>query len=372
MLPRTRYERTLLDDQWAYVRQTGQKQKPPYNLMCEVWNLRWLVEYADVKPANQFPNVKSWVSDFYAQAGDSRLETKATNLAYTRMVSQLGDASSLGATLTAERRETWGMVVTIIERALRAARNIRKLNFAAAARDLGLPYHERTVVRRHPIRLPNGKTRVYRIRRKQFRWHDGRWYAKELGSGWLMFSYGVRPLCQDIYNGIDLLQREFPYYRARGGAKLDTRKFKVLQRNWTKIFSAEISVSQSVSVRVRNPNLWIANRLGLVNPAQWALEGIPFSFVVDWFSNLSSVVGSFTDFVGLEVNNPCINRRMTWVEENAYTGDSANYARWRKRRDDYQRSLGIKMPVLTFAYERFQWQRGLNAISLLLQFMKGK
>lgn len=294
-----------------------------------------------------------------------------SNLAYERMVGQLGDASQLGATVTAEGRKTWHMVVSVVSRCLRAARSVRKLQFGAAARDLGLPYHERDVVIRRRVRLPNGKYRTFKIRRKEFQWHEGKWYAAEIGSGWLMYSYGVKPLMQDIYNGLDFLQRPFPYTRVQGGAKgyftvPDRHNRPGIQTNWI----SEYSVKQSVDVRVANSNLWLCNRLGLVNPLQWAWEAVPFSFVVDWFSNVGEVINSASDFAGLEISEPCTNIRWHLIENVSNRWSSNDYVSYKLHRIERSRSLSLTLPKLRFAYERFQWQRGANAISLLLQVMR--
>lgn len=94
------------------------------------------------------------------------------------------------------------------------------------------------------------------------------------------------------------------------------------------------------------------------------------SFVVDWFSNLSAVVSSFTDFVGLKVEKPCVNY-YCYADEYFWTNNPwdppVDQPRASRRLSRYtRRTLGLVLPKLTFSYERFQWQRGLNAISLLV------
>lgn len=372
MLPKATYSKELIRTGDAYRHISGERQRPPYDLYCAMLNWSGRVHSHRESPnrARATAPTASWAG--YQQTPGS-FQEKLGNEAYKRLVDKLGDASSLGATLTAERRETWGMVVNIVSRALSAARNIRKLNFGAAARDLGLPYHERVVVKRRRVKQPNGKVRTFKIPRKQFRWHQGRWYAKELGSGWLMYSYGIGPLMSDIYNCIDLLQREFPDNRFRGASKGET----VVYDRWNRpgIFTSYMSkmaVSCSADVRVSNPNLWLANRLGLVNPAQWVLEAIPMSFVVDWFSNLSDVVMSMTDFVGLEVRKACTNSQRTVTQTTINYWSPDDFTDFVASGTVSQRSLSLPVPKLRFAYERFQWQRGANAISLLLQFLKAK
>lgn len=372
MNPKTNYAYYLVNLPNEVIYLSGEKQARPYTLYCKLRNWRSRQLRFDAVGRVQ-PSLEGWT--FMSKSGQvsGSMITGVNNSAYKRMVDELGDASSLGATLTAERRETWGLVVNVITRALMAARQVRRLDLGSAARTLGLPYFERTVVKRRRITLPNGRKRFYRIKQKQFRWREGRWYAKELGSGWLMYSYGVKPLMQDIYNGMDLLQREFPYYRIRGGAKGTS----VVYDKWNQpgtftAWYAEYACRQSVEVAVSNPNLWLCNRLGLINPIQWLNEAIPLSFVADWFSNLSDVISSMTDFVGLETRNPCVNWQQTVTERVSNHWSDHDWVESERICVEQGRNLDLILPKLRFAYERFQWQRGANAISLLLQLLRAK
>lgn len=55
----------------------------------------------------------------------------------------------------------------------------------------------------------------------------------------------------------------------------------------------------SCNVSVTNPNLWVGEKLGLVNPAGVAWDRIPWSFLVNMVSNMGQVLGSLSDFAGL-------------------------------------------------------------------------
>lgn len=378
--PVTKVTRTDYSNPAIYVTATYEVQKPPYNLDL-TFDRRFHVRTKNNGPSGNLDANLSPTREGANGLVPGDILGQANNKSYARMVGKLGDASQLGATLTAERRETWGTLVLILERILRAARNVRKLNLSAAARDLGLPYHERTVVRRHRVSTVTSKgrkTRIIRTKKTYFDWGTGRERLKTVANGWLMWSYGVKPLMEDSYNCIDVLQRPFPWSRISGSATIQSSRQSTLgppsyfptRESW----SWKVSVRQSLEVSVDNPNLWLANRLGLVNPAQWILEGIPFSFVVDWFSNLSNVVMSLTDFVGLQTRAPLYNSSCELVEtfwtHNKYdsppVSDKARYSRYTSR------ARITVLPKLIFAYERFQWQRGANAISLLLGILPRK
>lgn len=176
------------------------------------------------------------------------------------------------------------MVTGTVIRLARAARAVRRLDLAEAAKQLGVPLQER-------VRVQRRKGHSRRIR--EFKWPSSKyWRSKTVANGWLFYSYGVKPLMQDVYNGMDVLQRPFPYHVARASGRMKDAVRHVLPfpPYGADIRSYRTAIRLRAWVQVKNPNLWLANQLGLVNPASWLLEAIPLSFVVDWFSNLSQVV----------------------------------------------------------------------------------
>lgn len=293
-----------------------------------------------------------------------RDEQAAINAARSKFVSMLGDSSSFGATGTAERQSTWGTVVSSITNALLAAKAVSRGQLGKAADILG--FHPPTVTKVRKV----GKRKRKTVRTENH-WvmPDGRHVAQSAGNKWLWYSYGVKPLVSDIYNGMDILTREAPWKRvmATGFSSSKTGPTGSYQT----VVSSKTSVRISADIRVANPNLWLANQLGLLNPVQWINEAIPFSFVIDWFSNLSQIIMQMTDFVGLEIARPITASKcyahMTQVISDFEFGLASN-----SNMTVFERTLAIPTAKLRFAYERFQWQRGANAISLLVQFLPKK
>jgi hypothetical protein len=135
----------------------------------------------------------------------------------------------------------------------------------------------------------------------------------------LEYHFGWSPLIGDIYTAIDILQNPIKDHHVRATAK-DT-----LPTTYASPYSAGTNPAASggnataweyyrrwdmqkafhmgCEVGVTNPNLHLANQMGLVNPAVFLVERIPFSFVADWFFNVNSVLSSFTDFYGLTLKN---------------------------------------------------------------------
>lgn len=141
----------------------------------------------------------------------------------------------------------------------------------------------------------------------------------------------------------------------------------------------EVSCVCQAEIKVTNPNLYLANRLGLTNPASVVWELIPFSFVVDWFVNVSDFLNQFSEFHGVALVNPfnsiktttfCSGSRNQWYPVPGVTLYSAFQVQ--SRRVTFKRQLGIPAVTLKIrAPKPLSVTRGITAISLLLQRLKG-
>lgn len=298
----------------------------------------------------------------------------ATNMARARLVAKLGDTSSFGATMTAERRETFGMLLSGVGTVLRSAKALKRGDVVRAAQLMGVaPPTVRVITNRYmrdSKKSIRRRGRRVRTSREVLVLPNGRQVAHNVAGKWLWWSYGVQPLASDIYNACDVLQRPIPYERIKGFGIGEQSELSSYSIGANVIYTRDYcrtKVSMSVNVRVKNPNLFLANQLGLTNPLQWINEAIMFSFVIDWFSNLSQVISQMTDFVGLETSDPVTS---SWSKQTNVVTNSIPAYVLTSSREDFSRQLLIPTAKLRFAYERFQWQRGANAISLLVGFLK--
>lgn len=142
--------------------------------------------------------------------------------------------------------------------------------------------------------------------------------AKSPAGIWLETHFGWAPLIEDIANSMELLEADFKprhlYATARG-------KFPTVQYRrddpttadggnghdwnlWNITHDREVRCRMGADVRISNPNLLLANRMGFINPYAVVNELVPFSFVADWFSNWSQWLGAYSEFYGLELANP--------------------------------------------------------------------
>lgn len=277
----------------------------------------------------------------------------ARNKAYSRFKDKVvGDSSALGV-LGAERREAYGMIAKRATGLYRAYRDLRRGNFKKALNHLGVDPK-----RKHRSKLKSG--------------------AHEASALWLEYWFGWKPTVDELYGLVDTMTKDPPSRRFSGSATVDL--------NLTDSFSSTLLIKASGRYRVRtgatvvlsNPDLFLLNSLGLVNPATIAWELIPFSFVADWFFKFGDVIDSMSDFVGLDFINPYksyklenVVRRATYNAPPFYFDivetESPGYGMFRDQ--------GITSPTVAKPQwlDTFKSQtRAATAVSLLTQALTSK
>lgn len=128
---------------------------------------------------------------------------------------------------------------------------------------------------------------------------------------WLEYWFAIAPLIGDVKSAVETLYSDPPTQRVQASAtgnlpfkSFTTRTVGGKTFNDTEDSgSVQVRVKHFGGVRVTNPNLFLAQQLGLVNPAAVAWELVPFSFIVDWFVDVGTFLESWTDFVGLAFEN---------------------------------------------------------------------
>lgn len=122
----------------------------------------------------------------------------------------------------------------------------------------------------------------------------------------LEYIFGWVPLYEDIKNALGVLITAQPsgFLTGRGRDFFDTIT-TTTTGNVTRVTHREMLVRCSISanVEVDNPNKWMLNRLGLLNPAPALWDIIPWSFVVGMFVNVNTILKSYSDTMGLNVKD---------------------------------------------------------------------
>lgn len=316
-------------------------QKKPYNLRLSFVSGQAFIEQTNVQEGYDCyidPEVLSHVDSAVASSGMVK--------AYGKFMTQVKETANLVVNL-AEYRQSAGMMISRASQLLRFARAMNRLDFYTAAQQLKLDPK------------PTSK-------RLKDRWHKDR----SIANCWLEVHFGWVPLMGDINSSIGILTEDFPNKNVKVRGRGDPQQIDgVPFGGFMKMsYRSEGGVQYAGTVRVTNPNLFQASQLGLTNPLIVAWELIPFSFVVDWFANVSQVLGQFDDMFGITLDNAATttasrNSRTVWSLPPTTPGFRAVGTG-----GGCVRSMGISLPGFhLYPIKGPSLTRAATAISLLVQ-----
>ena len=263
---------------------------------------------------------------------------KARNQAWSNLVTSVRTGpASLGVTFA-----QWGQAMDMIgSRAAQMYQSYRQLkrgNFRGFLRTLGV-----------------GAKRKHKNLIKSL--------VDQASSLWLEYSYGWKPLVQDMYNAANALSQPVPGGRCVGQGK-GTNKNTALSCQYDTVGRCRMGAW----IYVSNPNLYLLQQLGVANPAVVAWDLIPFSFVADWVFDIDTFLGAWTDLLGCTVTRAYTSYSTkstllcAWDSSHSLTGYG-----WAVKRHT---GLDFPMPNTSFRANIGQsWQRAANAVSLLGQIL---
>jgi hypothetical protein len=293
-------------------------------------------------------NYKTYVDS--PGGGDSQANSWAYAKAYERFKQAVkGDTSEMAVNL-AERKQAIEMIAKRGAQLLKFTQAVRRFRWADAEDALGVPRDD-----------PN-------VRRKLKR------RAKSFGKNWLEYHFGWSPLIGDIGNSLDLLCRGLPAYRVRASASA-RRTWESRDGTGTSTVARKHDVTAKyilgADVQVSNPNILLLNQMGFVNPLTVAWELVPFSFVVDWFVNVSDVLGSFTEFWGLSLQRPFYTINSSYLRYNDYILHPRRERWWSQNVYVERYPATPPGPALKLrAPWRLSTTRALTSVSLLVQHLR--
>lgn len=304
------------------------------------------------KVGSDAPNINAgyYAQDAAGPAPWAGYSADVHNRCYAKYIEQArGVSSQLGAT-AAEWSQSERMIAQRAGQMTKAFRALRR----------GLPFEffkELGMLHRMPRRLP---------RRSD---------PKKAGDLWLEWHFGWVPLVGDIHDSVQVLQKPIPDLikvkaRARSGPLFWDTSSQTATRIRTNYLYGEYREQIGARVRVSNPNMLLANSLGLVNPVGVLWEVVPFSFVVDWFIPVAQFIDAWTDTLGLEIAEPytTISREFRSYQKSIRKPSGPVEYEYEGKGWRYVRSVAIQGPSLTFRpWKAPSMTRAATAISLLLQ-----
>lgn len=180
-------------------------------------------------------------------------------------------------------------------------------------------------------------------------------------SAFLGAEFGWVPLIQDIQNALGALSRNpaWPLWVQATVKTSDITSSKIIEdpqtkQVWYRTFYPEYRVCVGGRCIVTSENVWLANRLGLLNLPGVAWDLVPWSFVFNMFNNMSQMVNSLTDFCGVTIDMSSTTKsvRTRVLHKRIYEGTYPGYWGYAKAHIDYvrkARTLGLPSP-------KFMWK----------------
>jgi hypothetical protein len=250
-----------------------------------------------------------------------------------------------------EYRQSLAMIAKRGSSLYRAFKHVKRFDFPSASKELKLSF------------VPKGASK-----------------RKAVADNWLEYHFGWSPLLSDVHDAAKVMSNPFKEVSARGTAQSE-EKFdsgesgSFYSYNIKDGYKRRYYCVQGCRMSVTNPNLHLADQMGLINPLSLAWEVVPFSFVVDWFASVGSFLGALTDFAGCSLQQGYTTRTCkgsrVWVKTTnpPPAGPYPGYSVMAKSYGLYTtRSIGITTPILAIKpIKLFSPSRALTSWALLVQ-----
>lgn len=187
--------------------------------------------------------------------------------------------------------------------------------------------------------------------------------------GWQPLIADIKAACNTVIQSADKLE----FVRASGRAEYEWEVLKE-RPGWYKeraYYHGTVRCVAACGVRITNPNLWLAERAGLINPLAVAWDVVPFSFLINMVTNVGALVNSISDFAGITFDQPSVtftstgNRSYSREEFYPLIGSEGQHDQlvWKVRElrpPHPQRKLVFRPP-------KVDWGTAAMAASLMVQ-----
>lgn len=331
-LPTTAFTRSVTTPK-EYVRVSGTRQKRPFNLILPYESKSSRARLFNY-PTN--PNYTLADNVFTAENGQPSLEVnQAKSLAYEKLKGAISDRASMGENL-GQLGSSARLIADKAAVIRDAIKRLRRFDVSAFAQ-----WMDRGFVKRNSR------------------------FAAQLT---LEINFAIAPSINDIFSCVEILQNPIKSTMVRGRATVPYQRRYTSNGSGTidlATWSGKASAEYGALIAISNPNLFLANAMGVINPVQTAWQLLPGSFLVDWLIPVEQFLGAATDMLGLRVEQSY----STWFVRGTYYEHWSPYG-WNGSCDWHwiNRTPGISLPSLALRPLKVpSLKRAANAVSLAIQ-----
>lgn len=158
--------------------------------------------------------------------------------------------------------------------------------------------------------------------------------SKRLSSGYLEIMFGILPLLSSTHTAVEAYGKGMLTRGSKVSAVSGQKRIN-FSSGWHPLDNVGRA---SFSEVIRNQNVATLNSYGLINPLLMAWQRVPYSFVIDWFIPIGSILGSLTAEAGLE-------DVMQTYTDVTYTSQHNKFG-WNWREAEYNRVVPGLLPVI--------------------------
>lgn len=294
-------------------------------------------------PYNQPACYNNWDIIIKTDAPWARMESKL----HSKLQDILGERAEIGTTL-AEYSSAVQMVSSAVTRLSSAALAIKKgqfRKFLGALNAKPLPQH------RHWVRSS----------------------PKIASKLWIEYWFGWSPTINDIQTAGRILDSDppvgsLPFLLSTGCEWAASAKPSSFSPGYAIV--AKSFVKAGGNYQLVNPNLALAQSLGILNPLTIVVNVTAWSWLVGWFVNLNQWVDSLTAFAGYKFTDVYTTRFTTFEGSKHWYFGPTNFARYNVRGMYTTREL--RLPVVKLHCKKFNLSltRAATAVSLLTLRLK--
>lgn len=202
--------------------------------------------------------------------------------------------------------------------------------------------------------------------------------GKGLTNNWLQWSYGIKPLIQDVEGAMTaldkskdrprtviLISRAERSYSGQGQWKSGNHRLDDIRYFFC---VGKITCTGKIFANVTSPVTKTADELGLLNPALLAWELIPYSFVVDWFMPVGTYLQCMVPIRGLSLKSGWIYMKGKAFMKTTYGWNQVSSSgRVKSEFKDRQVLTGFPEFVMPAPDFSLSVSQAISAISLLAQ-----